>query len=276
MTGLIAGAVLGGLAFLAMLLAVPNPLRDGLWATVNIRARRLKKELTSPIERELELIAGPQRIIDESQVQIQDLRGTLLHEGNVLQLRKDALAAAETAYYRAADDKHDSGVDELVLMVAEKEQEVAIQTRVVEGVQTAVSAACAGVDKARKELRKVQMTVKSDEAKAKATLALDSAARVMEAALSITADGGAFKEASHEVGRQFEAARARLDGLGGTSADRELAGMSSRDEVNGLRARLDAKRAGKSAAVPGTPASPSASPSSPAAEAAAAQVESRS
>ena len=249
MTGIIAGVVLGGLTLLVMLIIVPSPFRTTLLDTFNIRAKRLKKAISSPIERELELVAGPQAIIDASQVQVQDLRGTLIHETNILLIRQDTLAAAEAAYYKAADDEHDSGIDELVQMVGEKEQEVTIQARVVEGIQTAVAAACAGVDKARKELRRVQMTVKSDEAKAKATLALDSAARVMEAALSITADGGALKEASQEVGRQFEAAKARLDGMNGSTTERELDAINNRDELNGLRARLDAKRAAATVAV---------------------------
>jgi len=244
---------LAAAVILALLLVIPSPLRQPLRDTVRIRAQRVKNQVTTPIERELELIAGPQQVIDQSQAQVQDLRGTLLHEGNVLLQRKDDLVTAEAQYYKAADDKNDTGIDELVMLVAEKEQEVAIQQGVVDGVQTAVAAACSGVDKARKELRRVQMTIKSDEAKAKATLALDAAARVMEAARSITTNGGALHQASGEVNSDFEQARARLDGMQGTPVERELNNATQRDELSGLRQRLDAKRAGM-ASEPAAPA----------------------
>ncbi|MBS1994282.1 MAG: hypothetical protein JSS83_27410 [Cyanobacteria bacterium SZAS LIN-3] len=243
MIGIPLGAGIAIAAIIAMLLYVPNPFRDTLRDIVKIRTGRIKKASTTPIERELELIAGPQRVIEESHAQVQDLRGSLQHESNVLMQRQDDLAAAEAQYYKAADDKNDSGIDELVLLVAEREQEVAIQKNVVDGIQAAVAAACGGVDKARKELRHVQLTIKSDEAKAKATQALDAAAKVMEAARTITANGGALKEASGEVNRDFEAARARVDGFQGTPVERELKAMSDRQEMSELRKRLDAKRA---------------------------------
>jgi hypothetical protein len=252
------------LVILTVLLIVPTPLRQPLRNIVKIRARNLKAQITTPIERELELIAGPQKVIDESHAQVEDLRGSLLHERNVLMLRQDDQSAAEAQYYAAADDRTDSGIDELVQLVAEKEQEVSIQQGVVDGIQTAVGAACAGVDKARKDLRRVQMTVKSDEAKAKATVALDAAAKVMEAARSISADGGALKQASGEVNHEFEKARARIDIMQGSASERELKQITDRDEIAGLRQRLDSKRAAKAApaqAVPATPAAPAKSQS---------------
>jgi uncharacterized coiled-coil protein SlyX len=243
MIGLPLGAALAGLVILAILLVVPNPFKRMLRDLVKIRSRRIKNQVTTPIERELELVAGPQRVIDESHSQVQDLRGTLLHEKNILMLRQDDLATAEAQYYKAVDDKGDSGIDELVMLVAEHEQEVAIQQGVVDGVQTAVATACKAVDQARKELRHVQMTIKSDEAKAKATVALDAAAKVMDAARSITTDGGALHQASGEVNRDFETARARLDGMQGSPAERELKSMGERQQLTELRQRLDAKRA---------------------------------
>jgi hypothetical protein len=236
------GAGLAIVAIIAMLLYVPNPFRNMLRDIFKIRTNRIKKAVTTPIERELALVAGPQKVIDESLSQVQDLRGTLVHESNVLLQRQDDLAAAEAQYYKAVDDKGDSGIDELVMLVAEKEQELTMQQQVVDGIQAAVAAACSGVDKARKELRKVQMTIKSDEAIAKATQALDAAAKVMEAARSMTVNGGALKEASGEVNRDYAAARARVDGFGGSQVERELKQMDEQQQLSELRKRLDAKR----------------------------------
>jgi len=246
MIGIPLGLGIAIAAFIGLLLWVPNPFRQMLRDIAKIRLGRVKKATSTPIERELELIAGPQRVIEESQAQVQDLRGSLQHECNVLLQRQDDLATAEAQYYKAADDKSDSGIDELVLLVADREQEVKIQQGVVDGVEAAVAAACSGVDKARKELRHVQLTIRSDEAKAKATQALDAAARVMDAARSITANGGALREASGEVNRDFEAARARVDGFQGSPVERELKAMGDRQEMSELRKRLDAKRAAKS------------------------------
>jgi len=238
---------LAAVAVLVLLFYVPNPVRDSFRSLFSIRLKRLKKAANTPIERELALIAGPQKVIDDSQAQVQDLRGTLLHESTVLMQREDDLAAAEAQYYKAADDSTDTGIDELVLLVAEREQEVALQKNVVDGMQAAVVAACAGVDKARKELRRVQMTIKSDEAKARATQALDAAARVIDAARSITVNGSALNEASKEVNHDFEQARARLDNMQGSAAERELKQATDRQDLLDLRKRLDAKRANQSA-----------------------------
>jgi hypothetical protein len=231
----------------AALLVIPSPFRETLRDLVKIRSQRLHKQVTTPIERELELIAGPEKVIEDSNVQVQDLRGTLLHETNMLQLREDGLADAEAAYYKAADDKTDTGLDELAMMVGEREQELALQKGVVDGVQGAVVTAVKAVDRARKELRQVQMTIKSDQAKAKATLALEAAARVMETARSISTTGSALHEASGEVNHDFETARAKLDSLDGSPAERELRQAGERQQVSELRARLDAKRAAQAA-----------------------------
>jgi hypothetical protein len=236
------GAGLLMMALLAIFLYVPNRFRNTIFDTFKIRLNRFKKSVTPPIERELAMVAGPQKVIDESLSQVQDLRGTLVHESNVLMQREDDLATAEAQYYKAVDDKSDTGIDELVMLVGEKEQDVALQTKVVDGVKEAVSTACKAVDKARKELRRVQMTIKSDVAIAKATEALNAAAQVMEAARSMTVNGGALKEASNEVSRDFAAARARVDVFGEGSVDRELRQLDETSQIAELRKRLDAKR----------------------------------
>jgi hypothetical protein len=236
------GAGLALMAIIAFLLYVPSPFQTKLRDTFTIRKARFKKAITTPIERELEMIAGPQKVINESHSMVQDLRGTLVHEYNVLLQRQDDLAAAEAQYDKAADDKNDTGIDELLLLVAEKEKEVTLQQGVVDGHKAAVDAACGAVDKARKELRHIQMTIKSDEAIAKATAALDAAAQVMEAARTMTADGGALKEASGEISRDFATARARVDGLQDRPGERELNKMGEQQQLADLRKRLDSKR----------------------------------
>jgi hypothetical protein len=277
-TGLAVALVLA--VVVAVLLVIPTPFRQTLRGIAVIRSRRLKNQVTTPIERELELVAGPLQVIDESHVQVQDLRGSLQHESIVLLQRRDDLAEAEAQYYKAADDHSDSGIDELVLLVADREQEVKIQQGVVDGIQTAVAAACSGVDKARKELRHVQMTIKSDEAKAKATLALDAATHVMEAARSITANGGALKQASGEVNHDFEQAKARLNDMKGTAAERELRELGERQQLDEMRQRLDAKRAAKTdptagtASITGTTSGPADQPANAAASPAPAQSQS--
>jgi len=246
---LIITLALAATAMLAAVLLVPNPLRDGLRRLVRIKVRTAREASTTPLERELALVAGPQKVIDDALQQVQDLRGNLLHERNVLLQRRDVLHATEEAYYKACDEKADGGtINEQVALVADNEQEMSIQQSIVDGLESACSTACAAVDTARKELRKLQMTVKSDEAKAKATAALGNAAKVIEAAQSVSANGGALAEASRSVHAEFEQARARLDLAQGTPLERELRSVKEQEELSAVRKRLDARRAAQSQA----------------------------
>lgn len=224
----------------AAILIVPSPFRDALKKAFRINIKKAKDAGTTAIERELALIAEPQRVIDEAQQQVQDLRGALRHENDVLLLRQDDLNLAEGAYFKVIEEKGDQdAVEQSLILVAEKEEDVGLQQKVVSGLESAVATACSAVNGARRELRRLQMTVKSDEAKAKATGALETAARVIEQAQTIGAAGGALHRESRQVDQEFESAKARVEmAQGGESEARAIRQQAQLDEV---RRRLEAR-----------------------------------
>lgn len=239
--------LLAAVVLLLALLVIPNPMRDGLRRTVRTLFKRAHDSATTPIERELELIAGPQKVIDDSLQQVQDLRGSLLHESNVLLQRLDELHLAEDGYFRLTDDAaaDPQSINAQLTVVADKEEEVGIQQAVVDGIQTAVSAALGAVEKARKEIRRLELVVKSDEAKAKATTALDNASRVIAAAQAIGVTGSALQRESDTVQEEFEKAKARIEDAQGTAAEREFKARRQQEQLNEVRQRLEARRAGR-------------------------------
>lgn len=233
-------------AILAALILVPSPFRDSLLKAVRINIKKAKETTTTPIEREMALIAGPQKTVEDAQQQVLDLQGSLQHENNVLLLRQDELTQAEGVYYKSVDDRSDAGiVEQNVVLVAEKEEEVNLQQTVVNGLQTAVATAYGAVEEARRELRRLQMTVKSDQARDMARVALENAAKVIEAAQSIGVTGGALARESRAIEQGFQEAKARLEMAQGDPEARNIRQQAQLEEV---RRRLDARRGGNAAA----------------------------
>ncbi len=140
MTQYIIEAVFVLLVGLGLLAVVPNPLRAGVRGLIRIKAGQIHEATTTPIERELALIAAPQKIIEESQRQVKDLQGKLVHQRNVLEQRKDDQRQAEDAYYKSVDEKSgDYAVQEFLALVADKDQEVSIEQQVYDSLEQAVS-----------------------------------------------------------------------------------------------------------------------------------------
>lgn len=239
-----------GLVAVAVLVLVPNPARDMVRSTFAIWTRRVRKATTTPIERELALVAGPQQIINDAHQQVLDLQGALQHENNVLLRCQDDLTEAEEAYFRTDEElkelaggKNGSDkLDDMVAVVAEKEEEVRLQQGVVDGLRGAVSTAVTAVAQAKRELRRLQMTVRSDEAKAKATEALSGAAAVIDAARKLGAATSELAEESTAVADEFNQARARLQELQGSAEEQEFAARKRQEDLSAVRRRLEQKR----------------------------------
>jgi uncharacterized coiled-coil protein SlyX len=240
---LIATIIWGSVGLAVVVFSCVRPVRERVLLFVGIELKKAHKATSSPIERELALIAGPQRTIEEASQQVQDLRGQRLHEGNLLLLRNDDLRRAEEAYYKANDEGAEaSAIEEALGLVADKEQEITIQQGVVDGLDHAVAASCGAVVRARRELRSLELKVKSDEAKARATEVSENAAKVIEAAKAIGVTGGALQQESDTVHENYEQARVRLDEADGTPAEREFKSAKRKEELSELRKRLDAQR----------------------------------
>lgn len=223
--------------------AFNKPMRARMQVLFDAIVWQIGQFLSTPLERELRLIARNKAVIDRAQNRLQDLRGGLQHERDALQLRRDELNDATTAYYGAVDNhESEEDVNAAALIVSEREQEVAIQQGVVNDFDAAVTAVYRGVSDADGELRRLRMTARSDEAKAKAGEALNYAARVIAEVKSISGVGGKLARESDAIRSGFEQSKARLEDARGTPGQRELAAGKSNAAIAALRKRLDAAR----------------------------------
>lgn len=219
------------------------PLRAGARGLIRIKAGQIHEATTTPIERELALIAAPQKIIEESQRQVKDLQGKLVHQRNVLEQRKDDQRQAEDAYYKSVDEKSgDYAVQEFLALVADKDQEVSIEQQVYDSLEQAVSVSLGAISAATRELRAIQIKVKSDEARGVATQALGNAAKIIESAKSIGSVGSILQKESRAVQEEFERARASFDMAQGTQVEREIRDGRQRIELEAVRKRLEERR----------------------------------
>jgi hypothetical protein len=237
------GAVALVLAFGAAAV-IPNPLRDKIRQLIRIKAANAKNAATTPVQRELELIARPQKIIEDARLQVNDLQAKLLQQRIVLDQRRDDLNAATANYYKATDEKaSDRELDDQASFVADKEEEVAIEQRTFDSLEQAVSSSLNAVAAASRELRTIQLKVRSDEAKEIATKALDNATKVIEAAQSLGGVTGALTAESRAVDLEYERAKAGLETTQGSDTERELRNLKKRDQLDSVRKRLNEGRA---------------------------------
>lgn len=236
------------LAFVVLfvcLTVVPNPVRANLRALVRIKARNVKEATTTPVEREIELLAGPKEVIANAQGQLKSLEGRLLHQKIVRDSAGDDLRAAEETYFKATTDGANDGAEDFLVLVAEKEQELAIEQQTCDSLEQAVATACGAIRTASRELRALQLKVKSDEARELATQALTDASRVIESAQTLTATGGQLNVESRAVTENFERAQAQFEGTQGTPVERELRTIKQQEMLDDVRKRLEERRAAR-------------------------------
>lgn len=248
MTSLLSEAGLAFVIGLVLLAAVPNPLRASVFKLIRTRAGQSEEAATTPIERELALIAAPKKIIEQSQRQVKDLQGKLVHQRNVLAQRKDDQHHAEEAYFKAVDEKSgDFAVNEFLALVADKEQEVAIEQQVYDSLEQAVSVSCGAIAAASRELRAIQIKVKSDEARSVASQALGNAATIIEAAKAVGGVGSVLAKESRAVDEEFERARASFDLAQGSTVERESRNIKQLEQLDAVRQRLEQRRSARNA-----------------------------
>jgi hypothetical protein len=238
---LIINLAVAGLVVVGIAAAFPNPVRAKIRSLIRIKRDKYHRATTTPIQRELELIAVPQKVIETAQRQVKDLQGKLLHQRNLLEQRKDDLQTAEDAYFEAGANV----TDDVVGLVVDMEQRVAIEDQTYNSIEQAVSTSCAAVSTAVRELRAIQLKVVSDEAKQIATNALTHAAQVIQAAQSIASTDGALQRESNVIAAEFERAQASFDNSQGTKVERELRDLKQTDLRDTVRKRLEERRAAR-------------------------------
>jgi len=192
-------------------------------------------KLTTPIERELALIEEQEKIVANGRRQASDLRGTLNNERNKLKAADDAVTAAQADLDLAiqmarrnnpniTDEQleQDPVVLEQASNVQAKTTERDIQAQTVASIENTVKQTKDAVAAAQDKLRELQLTVKSHEAKAKATTAINGATDVLESFKGMNSVGAQIAREGDKINEQFEQANARLEDAQGSQAQRDF------------------------------------------------------
>ena len=189
--------------------------------------------LTTPIDREMALIEKEEKIIADGRRKASDLRGTLNNERAKLTTAEQALVASNADLDLAigmarkrgvadADLQNDTIVAEQAGSVQAKTTERDIQKSTVASIEGTVAQTKQAVEAAAAKLRELQLTVKSHEAKAKATSAIGGATDVLESFKGMNSVGSQIAKEGDKVNEQFEQAKARLEDAQGSQAQRDF------------------------------------------------------
>jgi len=192
-------------------------------------------KLTSPVDRELALIAEQEAIVAKASRKASDLRGTLNNERNKLtaanatldQANKDldlaiSMAKAKKANITDAELEADPIVAQQATNVQNATGERDIQAQTVSSIESTVTVTKQAVTDAQAKLKELQLTVKSHEAKAKATSALRGAADVVDSFKGMNSTGAKIAKEGDKVNEEFEQAKAGLEDAQGPQAQRDF------------------------------------------------------
>jgi chromosome segregation ATPase len=192
-------------------------------------------KLTTPIDRELALIAEQEEIVSKASRKASDLRGTLNNERNKLADKERALTAANGDLDLAismAKGKNAAITDEQLEADPIVQQQAAnvqaatserdIQAQTVASIEQTVAVTKQAVTDAQAKLKELQLTVKSHEAKAKATSALRGAADVVDSFKGMNSTGAKIAREGDKVNEEFEQAKAQLEDAQGPQAQRDF------------------------------------------------------
>ena len=118
------------------------------------------------------------------------------------------------------------------------------QKAIVEQFAEAEKNARGALEASVKALKKIETQITSDEAKAELKGVYEGAAEAIEAAKSVDGAFSELKQASDQVDRELERAKARMEGAQGSDADREFERLSEDARIADERAKYDAERNG--------------------------------
>lgn len=192
-------------------------------------------KLTTAVERELALIAEQESIVAKASRKASDLRGTLNNERNKLTAANAAvdtanadldlaisMAKGKKADITDAELEADPIVAQQATNVQTTTSERDIQAQTVASIESTVAVTKQAVSDAQAKLKELQLTVKSHEAKAKATSALRGAADVVDSFKGMNSTGAKIAREGDKVNEEFEQAKAGLEDAQGPQAQRDF------------------------------------------------------
>ena len=233
--------VLIGIAIFAVLFAFWPKFRQ----LIGIKAGNTVDGMTTAVEKEKYLYQNLVKQVNANRIKVTNITGDYRHEINKLTKAQDAAKQAQADYDLAVDRKMPESVqNEKFADFQTAKGAVEAQKAVVEQFAGAEKSARGALEASIKALKKIETQITSDEAKAELKGVYEGAAEAIEAAKSVDGAFSELKQASDQVDRELERAKARMEGAQGSDADREFERLSEDARIADERAKYDAERNG--------------------------------
>jgi len=233
--------VLIGIAIFAVLFAFWPKFRQ----MIGIKAGKSVDGMTTAVEKEKHLYQGLVKQVNANRIRVTNITGDYRHEINKLTKLQDAAKQAQADYDLAVDRKMPESVQNAKFGDFQTAKgAVETQKSIVEQFAEAEKNARGALEASIKALKKIETQITSDEAKAELKGVYEGAAEAIEAAKSVDGAFSELKQASDQVDRELERAKARMEGAQGSDADREFERLSEDARIAEERAKYDAERNG--------------------------------
>jgi hypothetical protein len=234
------GALAAGMVF-------SPAFRNKVLTTLRIRSNAALDSATSPLEREKDEYHQLMAKLPGQRKAVQSVMATSAVAKKDLDNALAAVAAAEKDYKDAkALGASEAALNELAGKFDAAEQAVTDQKKVVEEANAAATEARGALESTTKALGKFATRIEGDERKTELAAALRVSADARQAANEINSSLSKAGEASRQIDKDLEEARAGNELSKGSSTEQELAALREKAASKSARERLEAKLGGGS------------------------------
>ena len=199
--------------------------------------------MTTAIEKERLLYKDLAKKVAGNRINVTNITGDYRHQVNKLTKLQDAAKQAQADYDLAVSAAMPEAVQSEKFSDFQKAQAaVTAQRGIVTQFAEAEKAAKSALASSVKALEKVAVKVQSDEAKAELKTVFESAAQAIEAADAVDGAFSELEEASNQVDKELERAKARLEGAKGNENDQQFEDLAEKERLRREREAYDNAR----------------------------------
>jgi hypothetical protein len=221
--------------------------RDKVLVTLRIRANSALDKATTPLEREKDEYNQLMAKLPAQRKAVQSVMATSAVAKKDLDAAVAAVAQAEKDYKDAKGlGASEAALNELAGKYDAAEQSVEAQKKIVEEAAAAATEARGALEATTKALGKFASRIEQDERKTELAAALRVSADARQAANEINSSLSKAGEASRQIDKDLEEARAANDLSKGSQTEQELAALREQAAAKAARERLEGKLGGSS------------------------------
>jgi hypothetical protein len=226
--------------------------RNKVLTTLRIRTNAALDAATTPLEREKDEYNQLMAKLPAQRAAVQKVMANSNIAKKDLDAAQKAVADAERDYKEAKGlGASEGALNELAAKFDAAEASVEEQKKVVTEAAAAADEARGALEATTKALSKFSSRIEADGRKTELASALKVSADARQHARDINSQLSKAGEASRQIDKQLEEARAANDLAKGSQTEQELENLREKAAANAARARLDAKLGGGTTGTPG-------------------------